>query len=316
MFKALLKAAFTSVRFYVTVVVLLVAGSGFVYLMNEYGMPYYTKYNEGVTVPDVTKISLSDAQSRLASIGLRSEVLDRRANAAYPADYIIDQSPSPLQIVKPNRKIYLTVNTAERPKAVVPNLINMSLRNAEMQLQNGGFQLGSITYESSRFRNTILSQSEAPGDTLAKGSVIHLTVSDGLGQRKVPVPELIGLKLTEAQQQIRRAGLRVGEIRFEPTKDVVPNTIIGFSPREEELTEGQTVTLVVSERFDAIEVLEAAAVGADSAIQSGPGAPGSPDVQGGSNGQGPPDVQGGPGTQGTPDVHNEPTNPNQPLRPN
>ena len=143
-----------------------------------------------------------------------------------------------------------------------------------MQLQNGGFQLGSITYESSRFRNTILNQSEAPGDTLAKGSVIHLIVSDGLGQRKVPVPELIGLKLTEAQQQIRRAGFRVGEIRFEPTQDVTPNTVIEFSPREEELTEGQTIVLVVSERFDAIEVIEAAAVGADSTVQSGPGVPG------------------------------------------
>jgi beta-lactam-binding protein with PASTA domain len=274
MFKALLKAAFTSVRFYGTVVVLLLTGAGVLYLMDTFVMPQYTKYNEGVTVPDVTKISLQDAQTQLASYGLRSEVLDRRANAAYPADYIIDQSPSPLQIVKPNRKIYLTVNTAERPKAVVPNLINMSLRNAEMQLQNGGFQLGSITYESSRFRNTILNQSEAPGDTLAKGSVIHLIVSDGLGQRKVPVPELIGLKLTEAQQQIRRAGFRVGEIRFEPTQDVTPNTVIEFSPREEELTEGQTIVLVVSERFDAIEVIEAAAVGADSTVQSGPGVPG------------------------------------------
>lgn len=265
MVKILLKALFTSVKFYLGVLILLITGTALFFLMNNIVMPRYTNYFEGVTVPDVTRISLSEATERLESYGLRAEVLDRRANVSYPADYIIDQSPSALQLVKPNRKIYLTVNTAERPKAVVPDLINMSLRNAEMQLQNGGFRLGSITYESSRFRNTILRQSAAPGDTLAKGSVIHLTVSDGLGQRKVPVPELIGLKLTEAQQQIRRAGLRVGEIRFEPTRDVVPNTVTGFSPNEAELTEGQALTIIVSERFDAVEVLESGAVGADSA---------------------------------------------------
>ena len=265
MVKILLKALFTSVKFYLGVLILLITGTALFFLMNNIVMPRYTNYFEGVTVPDVTRISLSEATERLESYGLRAEVLDRRANVSYPADYIIDQSPSALQLVKPNRKIYLTVNTAERPKAVVPDLINMSLRNAEMQLQNGGFRLGSITYESSRFRNTILRQSAAPGDTLAKGSVIHLTVSDGLGQRKVPVPALIGLKLTEAQQQIRRAGLRVGEIRFEPTRDVVPNTVTGFSPNEAELTEGQALTIIVSERFDAVEVLESGAVGADSA---------------------------------------------------
>ncbi len=223
-------------------------------------MPHYTNFNRGVTVPDVTKLSLEEAESLLERYGLRHEVHERRANSVYPANYIIDQAPAPKQIVKPNRKVYLTVNTAVTPQTVVPNLVNMSLRNAEIQLENHGLVVGTRSYESSRFRNTILRQSVAPGDTVARGTVVNLAVSDGLGSRIVDVPDVEGMRLSEAQQAIIRVGLRVGEIRFEPSRDHTPNTIIDYSPKEEQLTEGQAILLIVAERFDAREELEEGAI--------------------------------------------------------
>ncbi|HKL14248.1 MAG TPA: PASTA domain-containing protein [Balneolaceae bacterium] len=236
-------------------------------LANYVIMPEYTNYNEGVTVPDVTKISLDDAQSLLTDYGLRYEVLDRRANASYPANYIIDQSPQPLQLVKPNRKVYLTVNTEVRPKAVVPNVVDLSFRNARIQLENYGFTLGTTSYESSRFRNTVLRQSLTPGDTVARGAAVNLVISDGLGDRIVSVPDITGLRLSQAQQQVRQAGLRVGEIRYQPSREE-PNTVLSFSPAAEELTEGTQLTLLVSERFDAREEAESGAVGADTTLSA------------------------------------------------
>jgi len=236
-------------------------------LANYVIMPEYTNYNEGVTVPDVTKISLDDAQSLLTDYGLRYEVLDRRANASYPANYIIDQSPQPLQLVKPNRKVYLTVNTEVRPKAVVPNVVDLSFRNARIQLENYGFTLGTTSYESSRFRNTVLRQSLTPGDTVARGAAVNLVISDGLGDRIVSVPDITGLRLSQAQQQVRQAGLRVGEIRYQPSREE-PNTVLSFSPAAEELTEGTELTLLVSERFDAREEAESGAVGADTTLSA------------------------------------------------
>lgn len=237
-------------------------------LLNFIIMPEYTNYNEGVTVPDVTKISLEDAENLLTDYGLRYEVLDRRANSAYPANYIIDQSPLPLQLVKPNRKIYLTVNTEVRPKAVVPKVVDLSFRNARIQLENYGFSLGTTSYESNRFRNTVLRQSLTPGDTVDRGATINLVISDGLGDRVVSVPDISGLRLSQAQQQIRQAGLRVGEIRYQPSREE-PNTVLSFSPDVEELTEGEELALVVAERFDAREETESGAVGADT-TQSAP----------------------------------------------
>ncbi len=236
------------------------AGIITVLLFDNVIMPLYTNYNEGVTVPDVTKLSLNEAEELLTRYGLRYEVHDRRSHTAYPANYVIDQSPSPRQLVKPNRKVYLTVNTETTPMVAVPNVVNLSYRNARLQLENHGLTVGSISYESSRFRSTILRQSIAPEDTVARGTAVNLVVSDGLGSRMVEVPDLEGKGLSEAQQQIMRAGLRVGEIRFQPSRDVAPNTVLSYSPTGPEVNEGESIQLVVSERFDAREESEAGVV--------------------------------------------------------
>jgi len=255
-----LKNIFTSKKTYAAIGGVFAAGLLFALLLDFIIMPHYTNYNKGVTVPDVTKISLEEAEAQLEKYGLRHEILDRRAHSAYPANYIIDQSPSPRQIVKPNRKVYLTVNSDITPQTEVPNVVGLHLRNAELQLENHGLTVGTISYESSRFRNTILRQSVAPGDTVGRGTVINLAVSDGLGSRMVDVPDVEGMRLSEAQQAITRAGLRVGEIRFQPSREVTPNTVISFTPNEEQLTEGESLLLIVAERFDAREEIEAGAI--------------------------------------------------------
>ena len=262
-----LKKILSNKWFYYTIGAAAVLAALIGLLVNFIIMPEYTNYNEGVTVPDVTKISLDDAQALLTDYGLRYEVLDRRANAAYPANYIIDQSPQPLQLVKPNRKVYLTVNTEVRPKAVVPNVVDLSFRNARIQLENYGFTLGTTSYESSRFRNTVLRQSLAPGDTVDRGAAVNLVISDGLGDRVVNVPDITGQRLSQAQQLVRQAGLRVGEIRYQPSREEA-NTVLSFSPNAETLTEGTELTLIVAERFDAREETESGAVGADTTLSA------------------------------------------------
>ena len=256
----MLKDFFTNKKLYKIAGAVLGAGIAFALIMDLVIMPSYTNYNKGITVPDVTKVSLEEAQTLLENYGLRHEILDRRSHTAYPANYIIDQSPSPKQIVKPNRKVYLTVNSDVTPTTVVPDVLGMHFRNAELQLENHGLQVGTISYESSRFRNTILRQSVAPGDTVSRGTVVNLAVSDGLGSRMVDVPDVSGMRLSEAQQAIIRSGLRVGEIRFQPSREYSPNTIISYSPEEEELTEGEALMLIVAERFDAREEIEAGAI--------------------------------------------------------
>lgn len=260
----MLKSIFTSKKFYLSILGVVLLGITSLFLLDKVIMPNYTNYYEGLTVPDLTRITLDEAEEQLTSIGLRYEVADRRANSAFPANYVIDQQPSANTIVKPNRKIYLTVNTEVKPVVVVPNVINLGIRNAQLQLQNYGLEVGSISYESSRFKNVILRQSITQGDTVAKGTTIDLVVSDGLGSKVVTIPEIIGLRLPQAQLKLREAGLRLGEIRFRPSRDVAPNTVLDFTPKITEIVEGETINLVISERFEAIEPEEGGVINIDS----------------------------------------------------
>jgi eukaryotic-like serine/threonine-protein kinase len=255
-----LKNILTNKFLYISIASICTAGILTILLIDNWIMPAYTNYNEGVTVPDLTKLSLDEARSLLELYGLRYEILDRRAHSAYPADYIIDQSPSARQIVKPNRKIYLTVNTDARPTVVVPDVVDMSLRNARIQLENSGLEVGIISMESGRFRNTVLRQSISPSDTVDQGAVVDLAVSDGLGEEMVDVPDIIGLSLQDAQQQILAAGLRIGQYTFQPDRETIPNTVLSYSPERNQLREGREIDLIVSERWDAQEVDEAGAV--------------------------------------------------------
>lgn len=246
-------------KIYLGIGSVIVAGILFLFLMDSFIMPAYTNYNEGVTVPKVSEFSLEDAKDKLTDRGLRYEVADRRSNEAYPADYVIDQTPEAASIVKPDRKIYLTVNTETNPTVTVPKVVDLSLRNARIQLSNAGLALGTISYESSRFKNTVLQQSIPPQTVVPEGESIDLTVSDGLGEKLVTVPDIKGLRLSEAQQALQKAGLRVEEIEYKATKEVAPNIILSYAPWDDQVIQGETLKLIVSERYGSREEYESGA---------------------------------------------------------
>lgn len=257
---SLIKKILNSKKFYIAVGGLVVVGALFLFVMNSYVMPAYTNYDEGITVPDVARVSLKEAEQRLKDCNLRYEVADRRANSAYPANYVVDQTPSPTEIVKPGRKIYLTVNTATNPKVKVPDVVNLSKRNAEIQLQNYGLKVGTISFESSRFKNSVLRQSVKAGKVVPKGTMVDLAVSDGLGEKMVDIPNIKGLRLSEAQQKLQQVGLRVGEIQFQPSKKVSANVILDYQPHKAQIVEGESLKLIVSERYNVKEETESGAI--------------------------------------------------------
>lgn len=238
---------FTDRKLYYLLAGLMLFGGITLIAMDRYIMPYYTNYHHGITVPDVNRMSLEEAQEKLESRGLRFELAAKRSNEAFPPDFVIDQTPNAGMIVKPNRKVYLTINTTSTPTVVVPEVEDLSLRNATIQLQNSGLQVGNITHESSRFRNSVLRQSIPSGRRVDQNTTVDLIVGDGLGSTMVEIPDITNMHLTEAQNTLREAGLRVGTIHFNPTDRVSPNTVLSFDPDDEPAVfEGTTIDLEVS----------------------------------------------------------------------
>jgi beta-lactam-binding protein with PASTA domain len=116
---------------------------------------------------------------------LRYEVLDSaKFNPIYPPYAVIEQTPKAGSEVKRGRKIYFTLNPSGYRKLKVPNVIQITKRNAETRLTAVGFSLGEITYRDNIGKDMVLEirykgEKIAPGMILPKTSKIDLVLGNG-----------------------------------------------------------------------------------------------------------------------------------------
>lgn len=147
------------------------------------GLSAYTHHNDYVKVPDVSGLSFDEAQIRLEQAGLRSQIMDSVYNEKARAYTIIEQTPKAQEMVKEDRRIYLVINTGNKPKIKAPNLVDMSLTLAKAVIKNRGLVLGQISMAYDPIGNNLVLAQQCKGQTLAegtlipKGSIINLTVA-------------------------------------------------------------------------------------------------------------------------------------------
>ncbi len=217
-------------------------------LMNWVVMPWYVNDGGTVTVPRVVGMQASKAREVLDTLGLQFEIGGRKGSKLSP-NTILSQNPEGGSIVKHGRRIYFILSGGVE-KVVVPNLQGHSQREARFMLQRAGFALGNVTYDSSNSfpQNVVMSQSIPPNSMAVSGTAISMTISAGAPTSgEVSVPGLVGMPLSEAQRAIINGGLLLGNITFQPSSKLVPNTVIEQYPRAQEVVpRGTKINLFVS----------------------------------------------------------------------
>ena len=99
-------------------------------------MHYYTKHEQKIEVPNLEKLSTSEAEKILSDTNLTFYVLDSASfNPKYPPRSVISQNPTAGDFVKEKRKIYLTLNPATYRKITVPKVIGLTKRQVVLQLK-------------------------------------------------------------------------------------------------------------------------------------------------------------------------------------
>jgi len=180
-------------------------------------LPSTTRHGETITVPNLEGMALAEMDDFLKKRHLNYEVSDSNYQSTFPPLAILKHYPQAGSYVKENRKIYLTVNS-NQPKSVnMPNLIDGSLKNAELRLKSYGLKRGEITYVPDLAPNAVLKQlfegkEIEPGSPILRGSKIDLVVGDGLGRRVFSIPRFVGLPLDEADFSIKGSGLNTGSV--------------------------------------------------------------------------------------------------------
>lgn len=196
-------------------------------LVDRVALPSYTRQDTSVTVPSVLNQPFEQAQLELEERDLTVERVVQRYNANFPRDVVIDQNPPPNAQVKPGRHVYITVNSGELNRVLVPDLQGLSLREAVNRLRSGGLQVSETLPDSipAPNANTVTRQDPPPGDSLTEGSSVMLWYSTGLGQEYVTIPEVTGLSVSEAGQELRESNLRFVVIGGEDGEDASEVTV-------------------------------------------------------------------------------------------
>lgn len=144
-----------------------------------------TNHGEFVEVPDFSKMSVMDMRKAIDEAELRYEVLDSaNYNPDYPRFSIIDQNPKAGTKVKQDRKIYLTVNPSGYKKVTVPNVIQVTQRNASSMLRAVGLDVERTTYIDQIGKDMVYyvkfkGKQISPGDKLPKTSKVELVCGNG-----------------------------------------------------------------------------------------------------------------------------------------
>ena len=134
-------------------------------------LPLYTRHGSGITIPDVQELALSNAEEALDDVNLRPQVSDSVYVEGLEPGTVIKQYPAPYTRVKPGRLVSLTINQRQAPMVLVPDLTDMILYQAKVQLEGVKLGLGKITYVQKLGKDKLLSYSYK-GQQLQKGDKV------------------------------------------------------------------------------------------------------------------------------------------------
>jgi beta-lactam-binding protein with PASTA domain len=191
-------------------------------------LPSYTNHGETITVPDLNGMAYQDLEEYLLQRELRFEVeQDSGYSADLPSLTVLKQYPLAGSKVKANRKLFVNLNKTTPRKVMMPNLIDGSVKSAQMVLESYGLEVGNIEYRPDLAQNAVLEQRLQgsviePGDSIYQGSKVDLIVGDGLGNQMLEVPALFGMDFEDAEFTVIGSGLRLGSILTAQPVDSLP----------------------------------------------------------------------------------------------
>ena len=180
---------------------------------------FYTHHGESEVIPDLRGSYVEEAEVMLAKHGLYPQVIDSVYIRGKKLGTIIEQIPPANSTVKRDRPIYLIINSSQVRQVALPDVSDVSYRQADAMLKSIGLNVASVEYAPSEYKDLVSDvkyrgRSILPGTRVPEGSSLVLVVGSGLGEGSV-VPAIKGLGLEEASLQISTAMFIVGAVNYD-----------------------------------------------------------------------------------------------------
>ncbi|HNQ82157.1 MAG TPA: PASTA domain-containing protein [Bacteroidales bacterium] len=208
----------------------------------------YTRHGEAYIVPDLTGKEYDRLfeieETNVFQFIVTDSVFD---NSLLPGS-VIKQNPSPGSKAKEGRTIYLTIVSYTPKMSRMPELKDLTVRQAVTTLRTGGLKIRKLVFTPHFAGNSVLGQ-YFEGDTLLAGTEIlegsEIDLLAGLGEnRSIRVPIVMGLTRDEARSALQMASLNAGKEHYLDRKDPMHSRVYRQFPSwQEDLYPGDSVTL-------------------------------------------------------------------------
>ena len=175
---------FISKSFFLTLLKAAVIGFGLIFLLFLF-LHFHTRQNRLIVVPDLHQIPIAEAEDLLSDLRLNFEVIDStQFNPDIVPLSVIEHLPRAHDEVKRGRKIYLTLNPSTYRKVSVPNVVQVTYRNAVSSLRSVGLEVGNISYLNNIGKDMVLAlrfegNEIDPGTKIPKSSKVDLVLGNG-----------------------------------------------------------------------------------------------------------------------------------------
>jgi len=215
----------------------------------------YTLHGKEVTIPSVTGLSQEEAEIVLRGSNLYLVVVDSTFSAKTPLGTIVEQTPPAQSQAKPDRPVYVVMNASQKRMIPLPELHDVSYRQAEATLRSIGLKVDNVVYEPSLYPDNVLDIREGElsieaGTRLPEGSSVTLVIGRRQSNKTVIVPALLGMSLSQARATLTSIGLATGSYEYDvpPTPETLDSYIVYQQIPTEgaSLQEGSTVNLMLS----------------------------------------------------------------------
>ncbi len=217
-------------------------------LMDDIVMPIITRHGSEFELPDITGYEYKDAEYILEKLGLKMEVTSEEYHPDKPEGTILSQYPPALTKVKSGRTIKV-VRSSGQKMVQIPQLAGFSVRQAKLNIEAAGLELGDIawTFSDSLPERVVVFSYPASGTEIPHGSRVNLMVNRGRLSGIVFMPQLVGKSYDEAEETLKKLGLKIGLVTHVRNENYLPGTVLEQSAEQAtELEVGEEIDLIVS----------------------------------------------------------------------
>lgn len=184
----------------------------------------YTRHDKVYTMPDFVGQDYREVK-REHSKDFHFILIDSVYPKGQQPGSIYQQDPLPGSKIKKGRNVYTIIVAVNPEKTIMPNLKNLSLREAIGRLESSGLDVERLDYQSYSYKNNVIDQYYngepiAAGTELVKGSKIVLKVGIGQDRSRITVPNLIGKPASDTKRLLNLAGLNIGKEVYEDNDSI------------------------------------------------------------------------------------------------